>query len=269
MNRKPAADFTPDSSLRVSVATYNQVVFPHPEHGEPYLALERKATVSENGGLHVHAQPFGGAVRILNAKPLTEMLGELRFDSERSKQEQDFRILISPSKWEQVKQYCLRHLEDPNDRELESAPDRELQEEFQETIGVDLQPDQYTAQPMGFVIENNPAPTRNWRIRGYPTVRIYRTFRIQLLDPQLWQAILAESRLVSDEELGRRALESGARRANSVLALPLRSAEESFLALPPEMRYGRIVKDNHVLDESVLVVLENINSAQYQRIYHQ
>ena len=80
--------------------------------------------------------------------------GEVRFDSERSEREADFRILISPSKWELVKQYSLRHLADQDDMELESLPHRELVEEFAETLGVSLEPDQYTFRPTGFVIEN-------------------------------------------------------------------------------------------------------------------
>ena len=97
--------------LRVSVATYNRVIFPHPESGATMLALERKATVLKGGSVNVRAQPFGGGVRILDPDPLKQILGEIEFDSERSKQEQDFRILIPPFKWEAVKRYCLHHLE--------------------------------------------------------------------------------------------------------------------------------------------------------------
>ena len=128
------------NELRVSVATYNQVVFQHPENGTLMLALERKATVLSDGGIYIRAQPFGGGVKILNSKSLQEIIGDIQFDSERSKQEQDFRILIQPLQWEKVKQYCLLHLQDPTDPELESAPDRELVEEFDVTMGVELNP---------------------------------------------------------------------------------------------------------------------------------
>ena len=80
--------------LRVSVATYNKVLFPHPEHGVAMLALERKATVLKDGSVNVRAQPFGGGVKILNTKSLKEVIGEIQFDSDHSQQEQDFRILI-------------------------------------------------------------------------------------------------------------------------------------------------------------------------------
>ncbi len=48
------------NELRVRVATYNQVVFPHPENGVTMLALERKATVLKDGSVSVRAQPLGG-----------------------------------------------------------------------------------------------------------------------------------------------------------------------------------------------------------------
>jgi hypothetical protein len=40
------------NQLRVSVATYNQVVFPHLENGITMLALERKATVLQDGNVN-------------------------------------------------------------------------------------------------------------------------------------------------------------------------------------------------------------------------
>ena len=253
-------------NLRVSVATYDQVVFPHPENGTLMLALERKATVLKDGSINVRAQPFGGGVKILNAKSLQEIVGKIQFDSERSKQEQDFRILIQPSQWEAVKQYCLLHLESPDDPEIESAPDRELVEEFEETMGVELKPSQYTAQPMGFVVENTPVWTENWYARGFLTVRVYRTYKVEIVDMELCKSLLDASQRVSDEELGKRALKNEKGRANSVLALPLERVRETFLALPPEKRFDKIEVDRHILDESVLAVLGDVDVPQYQRI---
>lgn len=252
--------------LRVSVATYDQVSFPHPEHGTTMLALERKATVLKDGSVKVRAQPFGGGVKILNSTSLEEMLGELRFDSDRSKRDQDLRILIEPSQWEMVRQYCLLHLHDPNDPELESAPDRELVEEFEETMGVELKPSQYTVQAMGFAIEDHPVWTENWYARGFPTVRVYRIYNVKILDAELCKFVLDISQRVSDEELGKRALENGNGRANSVIALPLERVRESFLALPAEKRFAKVEMDHHRLDESVLAVLEGVDVPQYQRM---
>lgn len=254
------------NELRVSVATYNQVVFPHPEKDSAMLALERKATVLQDESVYVRAQPFGGGVRILDPSPLEEMLGELKFDSERSKLEQDFRILIQPSQWEAVKQYCLQHLENPNDPELESAPDRELVEEFEETTGIRLKPSQYSAQPIGLVIEDNPVWTENWYAHGFLTVRVYRTYKVGIVDVNLRQTLMDTSQRVSDEMLGRRALENGNGRANSVLALPLEKVREAYLALPLEKRFAKIEVDHHKLDESVLAVLGNVDVPGYKRL---
>jgi len=40
---------------------------------------------------------------------------------------------------------------------------------------------------------------------------------------------------------------------------------ESFLGVPPEKRYNKIEVDIHILDESVLVVLEDVEVSQYLR----
>jgi hypothetical protein len=258
--------------LRASVGTYNQVIFPHPEDGTMMLALERKATVLKDGSVRIRSQPFGGGVRILNPTPLQAIIGKIQFDSERSKQEQDFRILIPLSKWELIKEYSLHHLEfeDDEDNEIESGPDRELTEEFMEAINVKLNPRQYTVQPMGFVVENKPVQSKNDYALGQLTVHLYRVFKVQMTDSILCRVMWSVSQLYSDQELGERALQNleygGKGRANTILTLPLSRVKESYLALAPEMRYQKIEIDNHELDESVLVILEDIEVPQYQRL---
>ena len=108
--------------LRVSVAALVRVIFEHPLDGKLMLALERKGTVFEEAGLqrvYVSAQPFGGAITFRRLEPLRTLVGDFQFDSERSRSENDFRILIRPSDWNIVKQFCLRHLVD-DDSVLES-----------------------------------------------------------------------------------------------------------------------------------------------------
>ena len=260
-----------DLSLRVSVATLDRVVFPHPNDGTLMLALERKASVVRDGdnNVRVWAQPFGGGVNILNPFPLQEIVGEIQFDSEQSKHERDFRILISSSKWELVKQYCLRHLENPEDVELETLPHRELVEEFEETVNIHLSQDQYTIQPIGFVIENHPVQTDNTQVRGHLTARLYRIFKVVIIDDALCKTMLTASQRYSDQELRRLALkdfQSGnAGRANTILTLPLKLVLEAYLALSPEKRYRKIVIEDHELEESVLAVLGDIHVPQYER----
>jgi hypothetical protein len=256
--------------LRVSVATYNQVIFSHPEDGTMMLALERKATSLSDGSVSVRAQPFGGGIRILNPAPLQRIVGKLHFDSKRSRQEQDFRILIPPSKWELIKQYCLQRLADEDNIDLEAEPDRELVEEFMETMKVKLSPPQYTVQPLGFVIENNPVRTTNEYARGQLTVHLYRIFRTQITDPVLGRIMLSISQLYSDqalEALASNDFEQGNRgRMNTILTLLLNTVRESYLALAPEARYQQIIVENHRLDESVLAVLEDVDVPQYERL---
>ena len=256
--------------LRVSVATYNRVVFLHPEDGAQMLALERQATVMEDGRLNIRAQPFGGGIHILNPTPLKKIIGEIQFDSERSKRERDFRILIPPSKWELIKEYCLRQLVEEEDIELESEPDRELIEEFFETINVKLHTDQYTVQPLGFVIENNPARSENVRARGQLTVHLYRIFEICIVDAVLCSLMLTISQLYTDQDLGMLAVQDhenyGKGQANTILTLPLHRVTESWLAIPPERRFKEITVDGHNLEESVLAVLEGVDVPQYERL---
>lgn len=257
--------------LRASVATFNQVLFPHPEDGSVMLALERKATVLKDGGVSVVSQPFGGGIRILNPAPLQKIIGKIQFDSERSKQEQDFRILISPSKWELIKEYSLHHLEldDEDDLELESGPDRELTEEFMETINLKLHAGQYKVQPLGFVIENSPVQSKNDYARGRLTVHLYRIFKVEITDPTLCRIMFGISQLYSDQDLADLALQDsehgGLGRANTILTLPLNTVRNAYLALPPAERYKKLVIENHELDESVLAILEGIDVPQYQR----
>ena len=270
MKHNPGIGATDDLSLRVSVATLVRVVFPT-EHNNRMLALERKATFHGREQRRiVWAQPFGGAVRIDNSSLLNKITDGFHFDGERSRAERDFRILIRPSDWEPVKQFCLEHLGNPNDTYIEPAPYRELVEEFAETIHVNLQSDQYDFQPMGFVIENNPVRTDNAEICGQLTVRLYRIFEARIVDETLCKRMLAASQLYSDRDLGllaQKDFQNGGRgRANSILTLPLNIVTESYLALAPEMRYRKIVIENHELDESVLAVLEGIDVPQYQRL---
>jgi hypothetical protein len=66
-----------------------------------------------------------------------------------------------------------------------------LIEEFEETLGVSLEPDQYTFQPTGFVIEDNPVPTDNANVYGQSTVRLYRIFEVEIVDVALFTTMLS------------------------------------------------------------------------------
>ena len=264
------SDSTEIKQLRASVATYNRVLFLHPDTGLQMLALERQGTVLEDGSVSVRGQPFGGSIHILNPTPLQKIIGKIQFDSERSKNEQDFRILIPPSKWELIKEYCLRHLKDDEDIDLETEPDRELTEEFFETIKAKLNPGQYTVQPQGFVIENNPVRSENAYARGQLTVHLYRIYEVQIVDPTLCRILLTISHLYSDQDVAALAQQDadnyGKGRFNTVLTLPLESVTSTYLTLGPDERYREISVEQHALDESVLAILPGVDVPQYQRM---
>src|SRR5688572_6098439 len=195
---------TDELSLRVSVATLVRLLFEHPSDGKLMLALERKATLleSENGPVvDVKSQPFGGAIQILDPGALQRQIGDFHFDSEESRAEQDFRIFIRPSDWEAVRAFCLRHFNQPNDPVLEADPTRELAEEFEDTLGINLNRDQYIYQTVGMIIEDNPSTTVNIHARGYLTARIYRIFEAHILDPSLAFAMIENSESCSDQDL--------------------------------------------------------------------
>ncbi len=257
--------------LRGSVATLDRVIFAHPQSGIQMLALERRATGSSDAGgkVHVCGTPFGGGVHILNPSALQAEIGPIQYDSERSQSEQDFRILISPADWEAVQRFCLEHLGNPNDTDLESLPDRELREEFAEVLGIDLRQDQYQSRPTQFVIENVPTPTDFGYARGLPTVRLYRIFEISILDDALYTTMLYTSQQWSDEEVATFALKAGQNgfpaRYNTILTLPLDLVTQSYLALPREKRSQAIVVEGHLLDESVSAILEGIEIPRYWR----
>jgi len=260
-------------SLRVSVATLDRVVFQSPRDGTLMLSLERRATLLEdasNISFTVRAQPFGGAVRLHNLDALRDLIGDFQFDSERSRSEQDFRILIRPADWGLVKRFCLQHLQQADDTVLESDPIRELVEEFGETLQVNLQPNQYSYQPVGFIVEDQVTPTDNIYSRGVATVRLYRIFQVNILDESLCFAMLEASERYSDAALQslvlKNAQNTGRGRANTVLTLPLRLIRDFYLALLPEQRYAPGWVAGHQLDPSVLALLEGVEVPQFQQI---
>lgn len=263
---------TNELSLRVSVATLVRVLFENPRDGKLMLALERKATLLENEDdrfVDVKAQPFGGAMRIHDLKALQDLTGDFDFDSEGSRSEQDFRIFIRPAAWEAVRQFCLQSFRQPNDSVLESDPGRELVEEFNDVLELDMKAEQFAHKPVGIVVENDPSPTENIYARGCPTVRIYRIFESRIVDTALINALLMNSESQSNEHLRELALDDarkgGKGWANAVLTVPLRKIRALYLATPPEARNRPISFQDHQLDETVAVLLDEIHIPKYQR----
>lgn len=261
---------TEELCLRVSAAALVHVTFPHPETGQAMLVLERRATLmSEQQSVLVSAKPFGGGMRINQPAALLAQIGHFHFDSPRSKDEQDFRILIRPTDWDIVKQCCLKAFHTGQSDLLETDPVRELAEEFLDTLHVTLSPIQYRLNPLELLVENEPAETGNLRAVHLPTVRIYTIFEAQLVDPTLIQHLLSNSTDISDQKLTELAEEDarkgGRGRANAVLAMPVDLLTNVYLALPAELRNDPIMVTGHHLEGNVPAVLRDVFVPKYER----
>jgi len=258
--------------LRVSVATLAKVLFEHPSKGDLMLALEHRATLRAVEGRWdalIKAQPFGGGVRILNPKALGIRIGDYHFDSHRSKDEGDFRIFVHESNWGRVKRFCLQHFQTGQDEIFESGPERELVEEFDDALDIRITPHQYEILPLGVVIEDVPSATESARAQGSPTVRIYNTFEVHILDSSLVRAIMENSERHDQGSLvdlaWKDASRGGRGRANAMLALPVEQLSEEIQANPSTEASQFLYAMGYRLDENVLAVLEGIDTQKYQR----
>lgn len=269
MKRNPGIGATDELSLRVSVATLVRVIFKHPANGVRMLALERKATLHENV-VEIKSQPFGGAIRILDVDAIHDLIGDFHFDSERSRAEEDFRIVIRPSNWSVLREFCIQHIGIDHDLVLETDPARELAEEFFDALKFKLLPGQYGCKPRATVLENKPSPSANIHARDIPTVRVYRIHDVHVLDPALGQLMVTNSEDLSHNDLCELAWadfqNGGKGRANAVLALPLKQIGDFYSALSPQERDAPISYQNNRLDETVPAVLENIIVPKYQKL---
>jgi len=264
---------TQELSLRVSVATLVRVLFQNPGGDELMLALERKATLDtdETGGvIEINSQPFGGAIRIRDQRKMQEQVGDFHFDSEQSRSEQDFRIFIRPSAWGIVRKFCLEQFSRLDDLILETDPKRELAEEFSDALMISLKPDQYIRKPIAIAVEDDPAPTDNIHVKGYPTARVYRIFEATIADSPLATSMMRNSESFSDQELGELALQDvqkgGKGRANAVLALPVKLIRDVYLTLTLNERNRPLIFEEHRLQETVALVLDDVSVPKYQRL---
>jgi hypothetical protein len=263
---------TAELSLRVSVATLCKVLFNHPEDGRTMLVLERTATwreIEAKQQVIVKAKPFGGGVQIKDLEAFQTFIGEFQFDSQRSREEMDFRIHIRPQNWEKVKAFCLRQFQQEIGI-LESWPERELREEFEDALKIKINQDDYHKTSVGAVVEEEPVKTDNVRAPGTSTVRVYNVFEVRVIATRLVDAILKNSASYSDEDLRSLAWEDvrsgGKGRANGVLALPFDLLTNAYMAIPLNERDGPIRFEGYQLEGNVLAVFEEIPTGKYERI---
>lgn len=264
---------TETENLRVSAAVLTRVVFRHPQDGQWILALERKATlINEEGhpSVLVIAQPFGGAFVIRNGEALRDRIGPFRFDSERSRDESDFRLFIPPSNWSGLKTLMINWITTADADLVEIGPERELVEEFQDGLQVRLRPDQFSSRKVGMVIEESPRPTHNPRAAAYPTVRVYSIFEVRITDQSLVQEMIAGSQGTSDNALAasvQQDLAIGGRgRANGIVTLPWEILTHYLEYLPLPERNDPIAFGGHLLAETVAAVIDGLSVPKYKKI---
>lgn len=263
---------TQELNMRVSVGVLIRLLFDDPDTGNQMLALERTATLSGKKGrseVVVKAKPFGGGVRLINPQKLKELTGNFHYDSERSYQEGDFRIQINPASWEIIKDICIEHLKVKEPGILDSSPEYELAEEFEDTLKIKLTPDQYNWKQRELIVEDVPSETNNIHAQGLPTVRIYYISEARIISPEIIKMMMRNSSRYSDKTLQKMAIEDakhgGKGRANAILTLDLDLIRNIYNSIPLEKRSKPVSVGEHQLNGNVPAVLEGINHPRYQR----
>jgi len=248
--------------LRVSVGTLVRVLFRHPDSRSQFLALERTATLLESREgkeVIVRAKPFGGGVRILREDLLRERIGDFRYDSERSSQEQDFRVMINAGAWEKVKELCMAQYKTEGEEIIETSPERELSEEIYDSLKISLTKEDYLLKPQGVIFRDLPVITENIHAAGAPTARVYFLFEAQIITPKIIQWMLNNSLSVSDRDLQEMAYADAANggkgRANALLALDLEEVQKAYNLLPGERKDIPFYIGDHRLEGNVPMIL--------------
>lgn len=264
---------TDELSLRVSAASLARVVFDHPEESARMLALEHKAFVSRtspSGEVVVKAQPFGGAVRIMDLGEISAVAGGFNFDSEKSRSEHDFRIFVRPSGLDALIQHVSQAAGHTSMVDLEIGPSRELGEEFGDSLGLRPRGEVYTVRPTRIMVQDQPTPTSNLRALGAPTVRIYWVYEVEIQSPELCRLMLESSQAHPARVLGEMAQEQHrlgtGERANAVLAASLAEIRQIYLATPLEKRGEPVPFHDTVLAGNVPVILDQISVPGYQHL---
>ena len=262
---------TDELRLRVSVGVLVKVLFENPENRQTMLAFERTATLREISGkteIIVKTKPFGGAIRVINPQALKERIGDFHYDSERSRQEKDFRILVHPDSWEKIKEICM-DVKETEEGFLDISPDRELLEEFEDCLKIKISPKQCNLKYKGIAVDNFASETNNVHAHGLSTFRIYYLFEAGINSSELIKLMLDSSKQYSDNDLKKIALEEarngGKGRANASFTINKDDLIAFYHSIPDNMLSGLIPFMEHQLEGNVAAVLEEIEHPKYKR----
>lgn len=255
---EPQVGATEELSLRVSTAVLTKTTFRHPESGESMLVLERKAVAeSTSGGFKekLQAQPLGGASRLVDPAALGRLVDQFNYDSAESKSEGDFRIQIKPGDWPRVRDFCVKHFMDPSTGAIEANPERELAEELGDSLGVEVNPTDYSTRNLGIVLRGGTSTDRVG-VSGQHTVRAFNIYHVEITGPTLIAKILENSSAVSDQSLinhaRAKAAASGKKgKATALLALPLSHVVDAFAARDLKGEWPSITVAGHIIADNV------------------
>ena len=250
-------------NLRVSVGILVRVIFKNPENEKIMLALERTSTSIKSEGksrVVVRTKPFGGGARILNPNELMNLIGDFHYDSGRSQEESDFRILVNPGNWEKILVVCREHLSGKRVGVIDFSPVRELTEEFQDSLHIQLRSQDYSLTPRGMRIEDELTPTENVNAPGFPTKRIYILYDAWLKSSGLMKMIMANSSKYSDANLEEMACEDakkgGKGRANAMLSVSLNQLLDFYRSVQHDGKESPMLFMGHQFEWNVRALLE-------------
>ena len=169
-----------------------------------------------------------------------------------------------------LRDFCVREFKKGEGSDLEIDPVRELVEEFDDALGIELLPKQYVVKAAGTILENEPVRTNNLHALGIPTVRIYRLFEARIVDPTLWRMIQVNGTAHSSAVLRSLALadarKGGRGRANAVFIASMQHLRDAYMALPPDERSKPVPFEGALLNGNVSAVLEDIYVPEYQTV---
>jgi hypothetical protein len=259
----PGIGPTEELSMRVSVAVLIRVLFKNPVDGQMMIALERTATLMNDEGRFeavVRVKPFGGGVRLVQTQKFKQLIGDYHYDSERSSEEGDLRILINPVQWDKVKAICQEHQNNRADGIINSSPVRELTEEFEDSLGMRITSEDFDLTPREMIVEEKLTATENVNAPGIPTRRIYYPFDAVLKDLGIIKMMIDNDRQCSDLDLQIMAKEDAKRggkgRANAVLTVSHDKLVEFYLSSSKGPDQSPKSFEGHQLEGNIPVILD-------------
>jgi hypothetical protein len=203
----------------------------------------------------------------MKPQELQEIVDDFNYDSERSRSERDFRIFINPTRWEAMLDFCQSKVQPGPDAAIDADPTRELEEEFVDSLGIHIQPQQYSLKRIGWVIEQEPRPTNSMRAPGHPTARLYWVDKVEIQDQSLCTSILNVRSPTTQlrQEALKDLAEGGRGHANSVFTVPLERIRAAYLALSPEERNEPLHYEGVLLGSNLPAVLEGVDTPKFKK----